>query len=91
MGFLSGKALFSFDPTLFTDDADAVDDELYNDMEMEEIKEEETQEQADKHEKEADDKDEEDTEMPVKVEIAVDNELFAQENGTAVDEDVDFD
>lgn len=39
MGFLSGKALFSFDPTLFADDADAVDDELYNDYGMEDDEE----------------------------------------------------
>ena len=44
LAFMSGKALFSFDPTLFTDDADAVDDDMYNDADApEESKEEETE------------------------------------------------
>jgi hypothetical protein len=29
-GIMSGKALFTYDPTLFKDDDDAVDDELYD-------------------------------------------------------------
>jgi hypothetical protein len=28
---MSGKALFTYDPTLFKDDEDAVDDDLYED------------------------------------------------------------
>lgn len=28
-GIMSGKALFTYDPTLFKDDDDAVDDDLY--------------------------------------------------------------
>jgi hypothetical protein len=35
-GIMSGKALFTFDPTLFKDDDDAVDDELYNEASEEE-------------------------------------------------------
>jgi len=48
---MSGKALFSFDPTMFTDDADAVDDDMYEEAaeEEEEGKEEisEAQNKAD--------------------------------------------
>jgi len=29
MGFMSGKALFTYDPTLFADDDDAVAEDLY--------------------------------------------------------------
>ena len=35
-GIMSGKALFTFDPTLFKDDDDAVDDELYDEASEEE-------------------------------------------------------
>jgi hypothetical protein len=40
LAFMSGKALFSFDPTLFTDDADAVDDEMYVELGQEKEEEE---------------------------------------------------
>ena len=42
---MSGKALFSFDPTLFQDDENAVDDDMYEDADgaKEEGKEEETE------------------------------------------------
>lgn len=30
LGVMTGRNLFSYDPTLFEDDADAVDDEEYN-------------------------------------------------------------
>jgi len=33
MGFMSGKALFTYDPTLFADDDDAVAEDLYEEDE----------------------------------------------------------
>lgn len=87
---MSGKALFSFDPTLFQDDENAVDEEMYEDADgvakpKEEGKEEETEAQnranmkAEKEEVE---------EKPME---SVDQELFAAENAGAEDEEVDFD
>lgn len=35
-GIMSGKALFTYDPTLFKDDDDAVDDDLYDEASEEE-------------------------------------------------------
>ena len=43
--FMSGRALFTYDPTLFQDDDDAVEDALYEegDAPLEEVKEEDTE------------------------------------------------
>lgn len=87
LGFMSGKALFSFDPNLFQDDDDAVDDEMYDeagneDRPREEGKEEETEAENKANMAAA----EEDKPME-----AVDQELFAAENAGEEDEDIDFD
>ena len=47
---MSGKALFSFDPTMFTDDADAVDDDMYEEAQEEEEGKEEISEAQNKAE-----------------------------------------
>jgi hypothetical protein len=44
MAFMSGKALFTYNPELFKDDENAADD--YEDVEEEESKKEETLEEA---------------------------------------------
>lgn len=44
--FMSGRALFTFDPTLFQDDADAVEEDMYE----EDLGEEETKVEEEKEE-----------------------------------------
>jgi hypothetical protein len=84
LAFMSGKALFSFDPTLFTDDADAVDDEMYVELGQEEEGKEEISEAENK----ANLKKEAEEDLPME---SVDLQAFAEENAGAEDEDVDFD
>ena len=80
---MSGKALFSFDPTIFQDDENAVDDDMYDDAEDENKPKEEGKEEETEAENKANMQMEE-------VQESVDQELFAAEEGVE-DEDVDFD
>lgn len=76
-GFMSGKALFTYDPTLFQDDDGAVDDDKYEERSSDSEKAEiETKEQIEESKVE---------------EPEVDESLFAQGDAAAEDEDVDFD
>lgn len=75
-GFMSGKALFTYDPTLFQDDDGAVDNDKYEEREVSDNEQEETKEQTNG---------EEESKEP-----EVDEALFAQ-GGDAEEEDIDFD
>ena len=92
MNFMSGRALFQYNPDLFADDEDAADDTIFDDDENEE--ESKTGGAASAARQRASD-DENDFVRPndneeAKEEVKVDADLFAGE-GAAADEDVDFD
>ena len=82
-GIMSGKALFTYDPTLFMDDDGAADDKQYEeDSDGEQLAPvEESKEEAMEESKEQDDNNGKEPE--------VDEELFKE--GAAEEEDVDFD
>ena len=76
MGFMSGKALFTYNPDLFMDAEGAVDEEEYEDDEGEETK--------------VDKKMNGDNQEEAKEEVKVDNELF-QDGGDDEEVDFDDD
>lgn len=83
-GFMSGKALFTYDPSLFQDDDGAVDEDKYEERSDDEMTINTTQNQQVEESKS------QDGDGSDKNEPEVDEELFNQEDGAA-DEDVDFD
>lgn len=76
-GFMSGKALFTYDPTLFQDDDGAVDEDKYDEREEDDDENEEASEQTK-------------IEVEESKEPEVDEALFAEGAGED-EEDIDFD
>lgn len=74
MQFMSGRALFSFNPDLFEDDANAAADDIFEDDEAEESKAGQAQAAAAEETKE---------------EVKVDADLFADDAGADEDVDFD--
>lgn len=89
MNFMSGRALFQFNPDLFAgdeDDADVIDIEFEEDEE--ESKAAQQGASDDEEYKREDDEEEKKEDEPASVQV--DKDLFAGENAAA-DEEVDFD
>lgn len=76
-GIMSGKALFTYDPTLFQDDEGAANEDNY-----EEASEDEQTINTNQQYEESKDED---------AEPEVDEELFNQENNDELEEEVNFD
>ncbi len=92
---LSGKALFTYDPSLFKDDENAADDQVYeerNDEELEKIEEEKKEEDGYENgttDNQGENGEEEEHEMIKKQ--GVDTNLFSQEEVGDNEEEPDFD
>ena len=85
MAFMSGRALFSFNPDLF-DDAEGAED-----LEFEEDEENNGEEEEKTDDGPLYGNDDEESKEESKQQVAVDSDLFAGAAGAGADEDVDFD
>ena len=89
MAFMSGRALFQFNPDLFEDAEDGAADIVF---EEDEQADEESKGGAAEESKQAfHDDEEEKKEEEDDAGVRVDQDLFADEGAAAADEDVDFD
>ena len=87
--FMSGRALFAYNPEMFEDAADGAEDIVFEDSDEEESKGAAAEESKRLYEDpDEEEKKEEDDDGPARV--AVDQDLFA-DGAAAADEDVDFD
>lgn len=91
--FMSGRALFKFDPTLFKDDEEAAGTDVYEEVEeggaLDAVQEEQKSEDEGEFEKVGHDDQEERKSEDGREEATVDTDLFKQEDG--VEEEPDFD